>query len=155
MKLPGPDHPITIRYNPKRVQVLYDGHLIADTRGALELKEADYPPVQYIPREDVEMAVLSRTDRRTHCPYKGDASYYTIARDGQVAENAVWTYETPYPAMEEIRGLLAFYPDKVEIVQFEDGETPDAIREAIEHTDSGAGRSQLEHWPSGDQSESH
>lgn len=155
MKVPGPDHPITVRYNPKRVQVLYDGHLIADTRGALELKEADYPPVQYIPRDDVEMAVLSRTDHRTHCPYKGDASYFTIARDGQVAENAVWSYEDPYPAMTAIKGLVAFYPDKVRIVQIDEGMTPDAVRDAVEHTDSGAGRSQLEHWPADDPNRSH
>jgi uncharacterized protein (DUF427 family) len=147
MKLPGPDHPIDIAYNPKRVQVLYQGHLIADTRGALALKEATYKPVQYIPREDTEMAVLSRTDHSTHCPYKGDASYYTIDRDGVIAENVVWSYEAPYPAMEAIRGMLAFYPNQVEIVEIDDGDGAAEIRDAIEHTDSGAGASQLEHWP--------
>ena len=119
MKTPGPDHPITIALNPKRIQVLHGGHLIADTRGALALKEASYPAVQYIPREDVEMAALSRTDRSTHCPYKGDASYYSIARDGAVAENAVWSYEDPYPAMAEILGRLAFYPNQVEIIEID------------------------------------
>ena len=147
MKLPGPDHPIDIAYNPKRVQVLCQGHLIADTRGALSLTEATYKPVAYIPREDVQMAVLARTDRSTHCPYKGDASYYTIDRDGVIAENAVWSYEAPYPAMEAIRGMLAFYPNQVEIIEIDDGDDAAAIRDAVEHTDSGSGASQLEHWP--------
>jgi uncharacterized protein (DUF427 family) len=147
MKLPGPDHPIDITFNPRRVQVLYQGHLIADTRGALELKEAAYKAVQYIPRADVEMAALSRTERSTHCPYKGDASYYTIARDGTLAENAVWSYEDPYPAMAQIKGMLAFYPNQVEIIEIDDGEDAAAIRDAVEHTDSGSGASQREHWP--------
>jgi len=155
MKSPGPDHPITVQFNPRRVQVLFQGHLIADTRAALELKEATYPPVQYIPRRDVEMAVLTRTDRHTHCPYKGEASYFTITRDGVIAENAVWSYEAPYPAMAEIKDLVAFYPNQVEIVQTEAGADPDAVREAIEHTDSGSGRSQLQHWPADDPRESH
>src|ERR1700722_9103537 len=134
MKTPGPDHPITIAANPKRIQVLHGGHLIADTRAALALKEASYPAVQYIPRADVEMAALARTDRSTHCPYKGDASYYSIARDGGVAENAVWSYEDPYPAMAEIREHLAFYPNQVEIIEIDEAGDPDAIRDAIEHT---------------------
>lgn len=155
MKIPGPDHPITIKFNPKRVQVLFRGHLIADTRGALELKESTYPAVQYVPRADVEMAVLTRTDHHTHCPYKGDASYFTITRDGVIAENAVWTYETPYPAMAEIKDFLAFYPNQVEIVQTESVAEADVVREAIEHTDSGSGRSQLEHWPADDPRQGH
>lgn len=155
MKLPGPDHPITIKANPKRLQVLFRGHLIADTRGALELKEASYPAVQYIPLGDVEAAVLTPTDHHTHCPYKGDASYFTISRDGEIAENAVWTYPEPYPAMAEIAGLVAFYPNQVEIVEVAGSDETDAIRDAIEHTDSGSGASQLEHWPAGDPRERH
>lgn len=147
MKIPGPDHPITIHLNPKRVRALYEGHVIADTGHALLLKEATYKAVQYFPREDVAMDFLSRTELSTHCPYKGDASYYSIARDGEIAENAVWTYETPYPAMEQIRGYLAFYPNKVEIVEIDEGMSPEAVRDVVEHTDSGSGRSQLEHWP--------
>jgi uncharacterized protein (DUF427 family) len=147
MKLPGPDHPIDITLNRKRVQVLFQGHLIAETRGALALKEATYPVVQYIPRQDAEMAVLSKTERSTHCPYKGEASYYTISRDGVIAENVVWSYEEPYPAMSAITGYLAFYPDKVEIIETDDGDRDAAVREAIEHTDSGSGVSQREHWP--------
>jgi uncharacterized protein (DUF427 family) len=115
MKLPGPDHPITITANSKRVRVTAGGLVIADTTHALVLKEASYPPVQYVPRSDVNMALLQRTDRTTHCPYKGDASYYSVTADGKTLENAIWTYETPFPAMAEINGYLAFYPDKVKI----------------------------------------
>ncbi|OAF15687.1 DUF427 domain-containing protein [Bradyrhizobium neotropicale] len=115
MKLPGPDHPITITQNPRRVRVTAGDVVIAETARALTLKEAKYPAVQYVPREDTNMALLERTDRVTHCPYKGDASYYSVKADGKVLDNAIWTYETPYPAMAEISGHLAFYPDKVKI----------------------------------------
>ena len=115
MKLPGPDHPITITANPKRVRVLADGVVIAETTHALTLKEASYPAVQYVPREDTNMALLERTARTTHCPYKGDANYFSITANGKKLENSIWTYETPFPAMAEISGHLAFYPDKVKI----------------------------------------
>ena len=115
MKLPGPDHPITITTNPKRVRVLAGGVVIADTAHALVLKEASYPAVQYVPRKDANMALLARTDRVTHCPYKGDANYFSVVANGKAIENATWTYETPFPAMAEISGHLAFYPDKVTI----------------------------------------
>ena len=115
MKLPGPDHPIAITANPKRIRVLADGVVIADTHKALTLKEASYPAVQYLPREDAHMELLQRTDRVTHCPYKGDASYFSINANGKSIENSIWTYETPFPAMAEIAGHLAFYPDKVTI----------------------------------------
>jgi uncharacterized protein (DUF427 family) len=147
MKLPGPDHPITVAFNPKRVQVEYKGHTIADSRRALVLKEASYKPVQYIPRQDVDMAYMSRTEHHTYCPYKGEASYYTLLMDGDFAENAVWSYEDPYPAMSEIKDYLAFYPNQVEIRELDEPIGPDAIRDIIEHTDSGAGSSQLDHAP--------
>jgi uncharacterized protein (DUF427 family) len=115
MKLPGPDHPITITPNPRRVRVTAGDIVIAETTKALTLKEAKYPAVQYVPREDANMALLERTDRVTHCPYKGDASYYSVKADGKTLDNAIWTYETPFPAMTEISGHLAFYPDKVKI----------------------------------------
>jgi uncharacterized protein (DUF427 family) len=115
MKLPGPDHPIAITPNPRRVRVTAGDVVIADTTKALTLKEAKYPAVQYVPREDANMALLERTDRVTHCPYKGDASYFSIKADGKTLDNAIWTYETPFPAMTEISGHLAFYPDKVKI----------------------------------------
>ena len=82
MRLPGPDHPITITENPKRVRVSLDGVVIAETNHALKLKEASYPAVQYVPRDDANMSLLRRTDRTTHCPYKGDASYYSVVADG-------------------------------------------------------------------------
>jgi uncharacterized protein (DUF427 family) len=115
MRLPGPDHPITISPNPKRVRVTAGDTVIAETSHALILKEASYPAVQYVPRGDARMELLKRTERVTHCPYKGDASYFSIAADGKTLENAIWTYETPFPAMTEISGYLAFYPDKVRI----------------------------------------
>ncbi|WP_128926638.1 DUF427 domain-containing protein [Bradyrhizobium guangxiense] len=115
MKLPGPDHPITITPNPRRVRVTAGDIVIAETSKALTLKEARYPAVQYVPREDTNMALLERTDRVTHCPYKGDASYYSVKAGGKTLDNAIWTYETPFPAMTEISGHLAFYPDKVKI----------------------------------------
>ncbi|EIG62575.1 DUF427 domain-containing protein [Bradyrhizobium sp. WSM1253] len=115
MKLPGPDHPITITPNPRRVRVTAGDIVIAETTKALTLKEAKYPAVQYVPRQDANMALLERTDRVTHCPYKGDASYYSVRADGKTLDNAIWTYEAPFPAMTEISGHLAFYPDKVKI----------------------------------------
>ncbi len=111
--IPGPDHPITITGSDAHVVVRAAGKVIADTRHALELREANYPPVLYIPREDADMALLERTAHASYCPYKGDASYYSVV--GGVA-NAVWSYEAPYAAVEAIRGHLAFYPDRVEAI---------------------------------------
>jgi uncharacterized protein (DUF427 family) len=115
MKLPGPDHPITITANPKRIRVVSGEAVIAETSHALKLKEASYPAVNYIPRSDTNMSLLSRSERVTHCPYKGDANYFNVVAGGKTIENAIWTYETPFPAMAEISGHLAFYPDKVKI----------------------------------------
>ena len=115
MKIPGPDHPITITANPSRVRVTADGVVIAETTHALTLKEASYPAVQYLPRQDANMELLARTERTTHCPYKGDANYFSIKANGKTLDNAIWTYEAPFPAMAEISGHLAFYPDKVRI----------------------------------------
>ena len=117
MKIPGPDHPITITPNPKRLRVTFTGQVVAETTRALTLQEASYPPVQYIPREDADAALLKRTERSTHCPYKGDASYYSIEAGGRRAENAIWSYETPFPAMQQIAGHLAFYPDRVDRIE--------------------------------------
>ena len=115
-KVPGPDHPIAIAQARQRVQIRFGGDVIADTSDALDLKESTYPVVHYIPRSAVRMDQLVKTDHSTHCPYKGDASYFSIvAKDGRRVENAVWSYETPFPAMKEIAGYLAFYPNKVEI----------------------------------------
>jgi uncharacterized protein (DUF427 family) len=121
MKIPGPDHPITITSSRDRVRVIVSGQAVADTTRALVLREAAYNPVFYIPREDAQMTLLERTARSTHCPYKGDASYYTIKAGGRVAENAVWSYETPYPVMREIAGRLAFYPNRVDAIEVTPG----------------------------------
>ena len=117
MKIPGPDHPITVRPNPARVVVKLGGQVIADSRNALTLQEASYPAVQYIPRADVDMALLTRSDHHTHCPYKGEASYFNIVSGGDIAGNAIWTYENPYAAVSEIKEHLAFYPDRVDSIE--------------------------------------
>jgi uncharacterized protein (DUF427 family) len=90
---------------------------VADTTRALTLKETTLRAVQYIPRADVDMHVLVRSAHATHCPYKGDAAYFSLAVDDKRAENAVWSYETPFPAMAEIKEHLAFYPDRVEAIE--------------------------------------
>jgi uncharacterized protein (DUF427 family) len=115
IRIPGPDHPITIEPHAGRVRVTVAGRVIADTRNALTLREAAYPAVQYIPRQDVDMSLLQRTDHATYCPYKGDCAYYSIPAGGERSANAVWTYEAPYEAVAQIKGHLAFYPDRVEI----------------------------------------
>jgi uncharacterized protein (DUF427 family) len=118
IRIPSPDHPISIQRNPARVVVSVAGRMIAGTDNALTLREADYSPVQYIPREDVDFSQLERTDHTTYCPYKGDCSYYDIPAGGKKSVNAVWSYEDPFPAVEQIRGHVAFYPDRVdEIVE--------------------------------------
>lgn len=117
VKIPGPDHPVTIGRNPSRVVVTVAGRIIADTRDALTLREAHYPPVYYIPRKDVDIALLERTEHSTYCPYKGDAAYFSIPSGGERAINAIWTYESPYPAVEPIREHLAFYSDRVDSIE--------------------------------------
>ena len=113
-KIPGPDHPITIEVNPSRVVVKVGGKVIADTRDALTIRETSYPPVQYIPRRDVDMAALARSEHTTYCPYKGDASYYSIPAGADRSINAVWTYEAPFDAMAQIKDYVAFYPDRID-----------------------------------------
>jgi uncharacterized protein (DUF427 family) len=117
MKIPGPDHPITVAKNDKRVRVTFAGRAVADTRRALVLREASYKPVFYVPRSDADMSQLRRTDHQTHCPYKGDASYFSIVADGRSAENAVWSYEQPFSAVGEIKEYLAFYSDRVDAIE--------------------------------------
>jgi uncharacterized protein (DUF427 family) len=116
VKHPGPDHAITIEPNPARVVVSVAGRVIADTRNALTLREAGYPPVQYIPFSDVDASVLEPTDNATYCPYKGDASYYSVPIGGTKSVNAVWTYEAPFAAVAEIKGHVAFYPERVDAI---------------------------------------
>jgi uncharacterized protein (DUF427 family) len=111
------DHPITIEPIHERVRVIWRGRAIGDSEHALELKEANYPPVVYVPRADMEMSALERTPRVTTCPYKGEANYYSIADGKARDDNAVWTYEHPKADVAEIASHLAFYPDKVEITR--------------------------------------
>ena len=127
-KVPGPEHPITVERNPARVVVVMAGRVIADTREAVTLWEASYAPVQYVPRKDVDMSALERTAHTTYCPYKGDCVYYSISIEGKRSINAVWTYEAPYPAVAEIRGHLAFYPERVDAIE----ERRDACEERAE-----------------------
>jgi uncharacterized protein (DUF427 family) len=117
IKIPGPDHPITIERNPARIVVSVAGRIVADTREALTLREAAYPAVQYIPRKDVDMALLERTDRATYCPYKGDCRYFSIPLGGNRSINAVWSYETPYAAVTPIKDHLAFYLERVDAIE--------------------------------------
>ncbi|MBI5248756.1 MAG: DUF427 domain-containing protein [Desulfomonile tiedjei] len=117
MKIPGADHPITIERNPNRVRVIFNGRTIADTKRALRLKEATFPAVQYVPRQDVDMTSLRRTSHSTQCPYKGNASYFSIRVGDRTEENAVWSYESPYPSVVEIKDYLAFYANRVDAIE--------------------------------------
>lgn len=117
VKIPGPDHPITITPTAGRVVVKVAGVTIADSDAALTLAEATYPPVQYIPREHVDMAQLERTAHATYCPYKGDCSYFDIPAGGERSRNGVWSYEAPYAAVAAIASHLAFYPDRVDSIE--------------------------------------
>ena len=117
VKIPGPDHPITITPSPSRVVVTVAGKVVANSSHALSLKEASYPAVLYIPRSDVDMSLLARTEHTSYCPYKGDASYYSIPAGGERAVNAIWTYETPYAPVAEIKEHVAFYPDRVDSIE--------------------------------------
>ncbi len=119
-KIPGPDHPIAIEDEPKRIVVSVGGHIVADTRAALVMREASYPTVRYVPRQDVDMSLLVRTDHGSYCPYKGDCAYYSIPVGGDRAVNAAWEYETPYPAVGRIRDHVAFYPDRVDSIEERD-----------------------------------
>jgi uncharacterized protein (DUF427 family) len=117
VKIPGPEHPITIDRNPNRLVVTVAGRVVADTRAALTLREANYPAVQYVPRADVDMSLLARTDHATYCPYKGDCSYFSIPAGGERSVNAVWTYENPYPAVGAIKEYVAFYPNRIDAIE--------------------------------------
>ena len=115
MLTPGPEHPITIEPAQERVTVRVGDTVVADTKSALALREATYPPVYYIPLTDVDQALLERSGTTTFCPYKGDATYYSIVTPDSEIADAIWTYEAPYPAVESIAGHVAFYPNRVEI----------------------------------------
>ncbi len=117
VKIPGPDHPITIAANEKRVTVSAAGKTIVETHAALTLKEASYPDVQYVPRADADMMLLHPSDHKTYCPYKGECSYFHIPSLSEKGRNVAWSYENPYDAVSAIKDHLAFYADRVEIVE--------------------------------------
>ncbi len=165
---PGPQHPITLESARRRWRAFFAGHVIADTDDALILHEAALAPVVYFPRGDVAMEYMGRTRHQTHCPYKGEASYYTLTMDGEIAENVAWSYEEPFEAVSPIAGRIAFYTDRVEVYAVDDAavnahphrrESADVVErprvdlerrrvdEVIQHTDAGDGTSQREHWP--------
>ena len=168
MLTPGPDHPITIEPGKRRWRAKVKGHIIADSNEAVVLREASYAPVVYFPRADVEMGFMGRTEHQTQCPYKGDAGYYTLTLDGEILENVAWTYDHPFEAMEQIAGRIAFYPAHVELYEVDDAvvnpkhhdrrdhvdeveamlhDKPPSVDTIVQHTDSGDGVSQREHWP--------
>lgn len=174
MLTPGPDHPITLEPAKRRWRAEFNNHVIADSGDALVLREADYRPVVYFPRADVGMEYMGRTEHHTHCPYKGDASYFTLSMDGDILENGVWSYEHPFEAMEPIAGRIAFYPEHVKIYEVDEAvvnpkhhdrrddldevqmmlrdeelrEGEPSVDEVVQHTDAGGGASQRDHWPS-------
>ena len=114
---PGPLHPITVTPNPGRVTVTAGGRTIVDTTRALTLKESVYPAVIYVPREDTEMSALEPSESQSYCPYKGEASYFSIRTDDGLLTDAVWSYASPHDAVPEIAGRLAFYRHRVEITE--------------------------------------
>jgi uncharacterized protein (DUF427 family) len=120
VKQPGPDHPITIEANRARVVVTVAGQIVASSQRALTLREAGYPPVQYIPMADVEESLLAPSDHVSYCPFKGDASYFSVPAGGERSRNAVWVYREPYPAVAEIKDHVAFYPDRVDAITEQD-----------------------------------
>ena len=114
IRIPGPDHPITISPAEGKVRVTVAGRIVAESSRALRLEEKGHSPVYYFPRNSVDMSLLVRTEHSTYCPYKGDCAYYSVPAGGERAANAVWTYEQPYDAVAAIRGHVAFYPDRVD-----------------------------------------
>lgn len=112
---PNADHPITIEPTAGHVVVRVNGAVVADTRSALTLQESTYPAVQYIPMTDVVQGGLLCTTTTTYCPYKGIATYYSVTAGDAVVDDAIWAYERPHPAVADIAGHVAFYPDKADI----------------------------------------
>ena len=117
IKIPGPDHPITISPAEGKVRVTVAGKIVAESMRALRLEEKGYPPVYYLPRSDADMSLLVRTTHYTYCPYKGDCTYYSIPIGRTKSEYAVWTYENPYEAVADIKDHLAFYPARVDAIE--------------------------------------
>jgi uncharacterized protein (DUF427 family) len=117
IKVPDPDHPITISPAEGKVRVTVAGRIVAESTRALQLEEKGYPPVYYLPRDDADISLLVRTTHYTYCPYKGDCTYFSIPIGGTKSEYAVWTYENPYEAVADIKDYLAFYPTRVDGIE--------------------------------------
>jgi uncharacterized protein (DUF427 family) len=117
VKIPGPDHPISVAPHAKRVRIKFNGVVVAETSRALAMDEGGYPLVFYIPRDDVDRSLLIRTEHSTYCPYKGDASYFSIRVGDRISENAIWSYDAPYDAVASIKEHLAFYPNRVDGIE--------------------------------------
>jgi uncharacterized protein (DUF427 family) len=120
MKTPGPDHPITLTPEPRRIRVVVAGVAVADTRRAIRLAEARYPPVYYVPRADIRQEAFAPSDRTSHCPYKSDARYFDLVVGDVRRPDAVWSYEAPFAAVAAIRAYVAFYPDRVDAIEVSD-----------------------------------
>ncbi|WP_300577199.1 DUF427 domain-containing protein [Phenylobacterium sp.] len=150
MSDPGSNHAIDIVPAEGRMRAAFQGHIIADSDDVLILREGKLAPVAYFPRADIEMGYFARTDRSTHCPFKGDAAYYTVTLEGEILENVAWTYEDPLPGATRIDGRVAFYADRVEVYAVGDAVAPHDhhrnVDSVVQHTDSGAGQSQKDHW---------
>jgi uncharacterized protein (DUF427 family) len=117
IRIPGPDHPITISPAEGKVRVTVAGRIVAESTRALRLDENGYPSVYYLPRNDADMSLLVRTTHYTYCPYKGDCTYFRVPGGGPKSENAVWTYENPHEAVASIREYLAFYPSRIDAIE--------------------------------------
>ena len=148
-KEPGPEHLILCHHTRGRVSALFEGHLIADSGDVVLMREAGYPDRYYFPREDVEMSALRESGSRTWSPYKGEARYFTLYRDRKVVDDVAWSYETPRDGAEDVRCMICFDPNSVDIELDEDSRA-DVERRRIDdyvlHTDSWFGRSQRPHW---------
>ena len=117
-----PDHKVVVELSPSSVRVEFAGQTVADSRRPWRVLEGSYPPVVYVPREDVEVSLLEKTGHSTYCPFKGHASYYTIRVGERVAENAIWSYEDPYDQVADLKECVAFYPDRVDALVEEEAE---------------------------------
>lgn len=116
IKLPSALHPITVEPDPAQVTVLAGGRPVAESRRTLALREASYPPVHYVPREDVDPEVLLPSEHRSYCPFKGTATHYHLRVGDRLIENGAWSYLEPYDAVAGIAGHVAFYPERVDAV---------------------------------------
>jgi uncharacterized protein (DUF427 family) len=121
-----PSHRIAVEPFQGVVTVSFSDALIASTDEALVLREADYPPVFYIPFKDIYFDFLKRSTAATHCPFKGDASYWNASASGEATDDVMWAYERPYDEMAAIKDHGAFYANKVRIEAEPDSKTSDA-----------------------------